>query len=215
MLGSRPRKSRTRTSPSTLPPRSRMRVRYRRPVSRSRTPLRSNDGEHVVAEHARPEVAVVASIVAEEMSEAGLEVRALGVLKARDGEQLANDRGWCRRRSRAEWQRKVERAKNIWRSSLMPELTFLARIIAWSSSDGSGSPVWWCRAKRPSTLFVPDPVLEHLGWRLDEVAFGLRAAELEVSSAGQRLVEDVPELVEERHHFAVAQERRRVWRRAS
>ena len=52
------------------------------PVVRSKTPAVLEAREHVVAEHARPEVAVVAGVVAEQVAEARLEVRALGIGKA-------------------------------------------------------------------------------------------------------------------------------------
>src|SRR6185437_7163186 len=56
--------------------------------------------------------------------------------------------------------------------------------------------------------WLPAPVLQHLRRRLDEVALGRGATEAGALGRRQRLMEDVPEFMEERHHLGVAQKRR-------
>ena len=56
--------------------------------------------------------------------------------------------------------------------------------------------------------WLPGPVLHDLGRSLDEVPLGLRAGEARELGARQAHVQDVPELVEERLHLAVPEQRR-------
>ena len=89
-----------------------------------------------------------------------------------------------------------------------PESRFFAAIIESSRSFGSGSPVSTWREKPASTSGTPDPVLEHLRRRLDEVASPCACRRSAGARRGrQRLVEDVAELVEERLDLGVAQQR--------
>src|ERR1051326_5149411 len=60
---------------------------------------------------------------------------------------------------------------------------------------------------------IPDPVLEHLRRRFNEVALGAGAGTTKVPSAGEGLVEDVAELVEKGLDLRMSEERRLRGRR--
>ena len=59
------------------------------------------------------------------------------------------------------------------------------------------------RGKAVQHLFVPNPVLQHLRRRFDEIARHARAGEAGVFGAGQNRVHGVAEFVEERFHVLV------------
>mmetsp|Transcript_54754 Transcript_54754/g.130034 ORF Transcript_54754/g.130034 Transcript_54754/m.130034 type:complete len:514 (-) Transcript_54754:570-2111(-) len=67
--------------------------------------------------------------------------------------------------------------------------------------------------KLPQGIRLPAPVFEHLGRGFDEVALRRRASEVGEAGGGAELVHHVPELVVERHHLSVLEERWLVLRR--
>ncbi len=56
-------------------------------------------------------------------------------------------------------------------------------------------------------LWFPAPVLHDLRWGFDEVLLGAAPRETDQLGPGQGLVKDVAELVEQRHHLVVLEQR--------
>jgi hypothetical protein len=169
--------------------------------------------EHVAREAERPLVAVVAGVVADEVAEARLEVRALhegeGVV---GGLHLLDQRGGVEAgRAAVVLESSVAKTSCRCVSSARPKVR--AFCIAAKSSSGIFAPVWWCAREDVEHLARPGPLLEHLRRRLDEVAHRVGARVARELGAREQVVEHVAELVEEGHHLLVLRSapRRRAW----
>jgi peptide/nickel transport system permease protein len=171
--------------------------------------------EHVVADDLRPQIAVVAGVIAaDEVAEAGEHEGALRIRHSRDVVRAAQGLVEVRR-DRLGVQRQVELPVEgldgrldalVHESRRAHELDELVghRLIGRVVAREAAQDRW-----------LPRPVLHDLGRCLNEVPLGVAAGEAGEFRAGEAHVQDVAELVEQRLDLGVLQQRRpiRRWRR--
>ncbi len=100
-------------------------------------------------------------------------------------------------------------ANSTWRSVCRPLWKFFAASILSNSARGSGSPVSTCAVRRANDVPLPAEVLHELARQLDGVPFDAGdAGHAEVVDLRQHVLQAVAELVEQRGHVVVRQQRR-------
>ena len=91
----------------------------------------------------------------------------------------------------------------------MPLWKFLAASILSNSARGSGSPVSTCAVMLLQHLPLPAEILHELARQLDRIPLdAVDAGDAEFVDARQQVVQAVAELVEQRQHLVVREQRR-------